>query len=131
MRQIISLDDHESLRKFLGSYYPMKVRRILKHRDWIGYVFIVEAARGKYVLKVYRPFHEQHALNTLGILKYLAAQGYPSTYDMQCVYDFIAIRHYDIQATITQCQGYSIENLVNQHAWLMRWRDLCAQKLKW
>ena len=45
--------------------------------------------------------------------------------DIRAVYAFIAIRHYDIQATITDCQGFSMQNLENQHRWLMDWRALC------
>lgn len=52
-----------------------------------------------------------------------------SDVDVKSVFDFIAIRHYDIQATITDCQGYSMENLEHQHGWLMRWRDLCARRI--
>lgn len=48
--------------------------------------------------------------------------------DVRAVYAFIAIRHYDIQATITDCQGYTLQNLENQHRWLMDWRELCARK---
>lgn len=51
-------------------------------------------------------------------------------HDIQSIYDFIAIRHFDIQATISECQGYSLHHLENQHSWLMRWRDLCEQRLK-
>ena len=50
--------------------------------------------------------------------------------DIKSVYDFIAIRHYDIQATITDCQGYTMENLLNQHRWLMTWQNICEQKME-
>lgn len=52
----------------------------------------------------------------------------PSAYDLRTVYDFIAIRHFDIQATIMACQGHDIAMLEDQHAWLMRWRNLCARR---
>ena len=57
---------------------------------------------------------------------YEAARGKALTeQDRRAVYAFIAIRHYDIQATITDCQGFSMQNLENQHRWLMDWRALC------
>lgn len=52
----------------------------------------------------------------------------PTEAEIRSVYDWIAIKHYDIQATIAQCQGTSASLLEQQHGWLMRWRGLCAQK---
>ncbi len=54
-----------------------------------------------------------------------------SSAEYAAIFDFIPVRHYEIIATITQCQG--TENLSRafldeQYEWLMRWRDLCEQK---
>lgn len=51
--------------------------------------------------------------------------------EFAAIFDFIPIRHYEIIATITQCQG--IEDLSRafldeQYDWLMRWGELCAHK---
>lgn len=315
MQRIISFDDCEGLASLLNATYPIRIAGIRKHRDWIGYVYHVDCSDGAYVLKIYRPFHAQFALNSIDVLRYLARQNYPaarivdtaagapyttistpggksiailfariegdepdpdadlpqiarqtgilhnlmdryegelarcakehyidrylailenigfpenklrdlknygdelwdrfdfsskgfchgdlhcgnmlktrdgqywlfdfdaacyshpsadiavmsddtdyfrfrqedfdktarrlerflsgyerargvatSERDIQAVYDFIAIRHYDIQATITDCQGFSMKNLENQHGWLMSWRDLCARRIKY
>lgn len=314
MQKIVSFEDYKNLTSILNVTYPIRVTAIRKHRDWIGYVYTIECSDRAYILKIYRPFHSQFALNSIGIIKYLTEQNYPVThiidtitgepytkidtpngdsiailykcirgeepepetdlqqiaeqtgvlhslmeqykgeiakrgkeyyidryitilksinfpenklsdleiygdelwerfnlsikgfchgdlhcgnmlkdddgqywffdfdaacyshptvdiaimsddtdyfrfqqedfdkttrkldrfllsyektrkitisdYDVKSVYDFIAIRHYDIQATITECQGYSISNLENQHRWLMSWRDWCEHRIK-
>jgi len=47
--------------------------------------------------------------------------------EIAAVYDFIPVRHYELIATITECQGLdslSVPFLDQQFAWLMQWRDL-------
>lgn len=314
MQRITSFEDDKNLVSVLNAVYPIDVTKIRKLRDWIGYVYHIDCVRGAYILKIYRSFHSEYALNSIGIIKYLTERKYPvahiidtiarepyiqigtpngnsiailykrisgeeptpetdlqeiaeqtgilhslmaqykgeiakrgreyyidryltilqnikfpesklsdlkayanelwnrfdlsikgfchgdlhcgnmlkddnglywlfdfdaaccshptidiaimsddtdyfsfqpedfdkttrkldrflssyektrsmtiGDYDRKSVYDFIAIRHYDIQATITSCQGYSINNLENQHRWLMNWRNLCERRLK-
>ncbi len=51
--------------------------------------------------------------------------------EIAAIFDFIPVRHYEIIATITQCQGLedlSRAFLDEQYDWLMRWRDLCERK---
>ncbi len=51
--------------------------------------------------------------------------------EISAIFDFIPVRHYEIIATITQCQGIqelSQAFLDEQYDWLMRWRDLCEHK---
>lgn len=51
--------------------------------------------------------------------------------EIAAIFDFIPVRHYEIIATITQCQGIaelSRAFLDEQYDWLMRWRDLCERK---
>ena len=51
--------------------------------------------------------------------------------EFAAIFDFIPVRHYEIIATITQCQGMeelSLAFLDEQYDWLMRWRDLCERK---
>jgi len=63
-------------------------------------------------------------------------QGYRQVREMSdaeiaAIFDFIPVRHYEIIATITQCQGIeklSRAFLDEQYDWLMRWRDLCQYK---
>jgi Ser/Thr protein kinase RdoA (MazF antagonist) len=51
--------------------------------------------------------------------------------EIAAIFDFIPVRHYEIIATITRCQGIeelSRAFLDEQYDWLMRWRDLCERK---
>jgi hypothetical protein len=44
---------------------------------------------------------------------------------------FVAIRHYELIATIASCQGHqelSVSFLDQQFNWLMQWQKLCEQK---
>ena len=53
--------------------------------------------------------------------------------EIAAIFEFIPIRHYEIIATITQCQGIqdlSRAFLDEQYDWLMRWRDLCERKVQ-
>jgi Ser/Thr protein kinase RdoA (MazF antagonist) len=62
-------------------------------------------------------------------------QGYTKYYgvtekEIRAVYDYIAIRHYDIQATIIECLGLNcVDNnfLTNQYKWLMNWEEECTK----
>jgi Ser/Thr protein kinase RdoA (MazF antagonist) len=50
--------------------------------------------------------------------------------EIAAIFDFIPVRHYEIIATITQCQGIeelSRAFLDEQYDWLMRWRELCER----
>ncbi len=54
-----------------------------------------------------------------------------SSAEIAAIFDFIPIRHYEIIATITQCQGLeelSRAFLDEQYDWLMRWRDRCKRE---
>lgn len=45
----------------------------------------------------------------------------------KAVFDFIALRHFDIQATIIECQGLDCvdENFLNeQYLWLEKWIEI-------
>lgn len=61
-------------------------------------------------------------------------KGYSSYYnlsedDRRAIFDFIAIRHYDIQATIIECRGLDCVDhafLDDQYNWLMKWNTACS-----
>jgi Ser/Thr protein kinase RdoA (MazF antagonist) len=63
-------------------------------------------------------------------------QGYRQEREMSdaeiaAIFDFIPVRHYEIIATIVQCQGLeelSYAFLDEQYDWLMRWKELCEGK---
>jgi len=60
-------------------------------------------------------------------------KGYNRYYSMsdeeiRAVFDFIAIRHFDIQATIIESQGLNCVNqdfIKEQYQWLMKWDTVC------
>ena len=48
------------------------------------------------------------------------------------IFDFVAVRHYQILARIIKCQGLdciSMETCNEQHDWLMRWNNLCQKRI--
>jgi Ser/Thr protein kinase RdoA (MazF antagonist) len=54
-----------------------------------------------------------------------------SDLELSCIPDFIAIRHYELIATITECQGLdslSVSFLDEQYDWLMRWCEVCERR---
>jgi len=64
-------------------------------------------------------------------------KGYDKYYSMSdieitAVFDFIAIRHFDIQATIIESQGLNCVNkdfIKEQYQWLMKWNTVCTNNL--
>ena len=51
--------------------------------------------------------------------------------EIAAMFDFIAIRHYELIATITRCHGLdrlSRAFLDEQYEWLMNWKNLCERK---
>ena len=51
-----------------------------------------------------------------------------NTDEFSAIFDFIAVRHYQIVSRIIRCQGpqsMSKETFEEQHDWLMKWRDQC------
>lgn len=51
--------------------------------------------------------------------------------EITSIFDFIPIRHFEIIATITRCQGkeeLSTAFLDQQYDWLMGWQDLCRRR---
>jgi Ser/Thr protein kinase RdoA (MazF antagonist) len=51
--------------------------------------------------------------------------------EIDAIFDFIPIRHYELIATITECQSLtslSSAFLDEQYDWLLRWRELCERK---
>jgi len=60
-------------------------------------------------------------------------QGYSRKRDLtdletSCIFDFIAVRHYELISTIVECQGLKCINksfLDEQYSWLINWRSIC------
>lgn len=54
-----------------------------------------------------------------------------SAAEINAIYDFVAIRHYQIIARIVRCQGFqSIDqkDMDKQYEWLLHWKNLCEMK---
>jgi len=52
--------------------------------------------------------------------------------EIKSIFDFIAIRHFDIQATIIESLGLDCVNtnfIKNQYDWLMKWEKVCRNNL--
>jgi hypothetical protein len=50
--------------------------------------------------------------------------------EISALYDFIAIRHYEIIATIVETRGETLDTafMDEQYGWLMDWKNLCDKK---
>jgi Ser/Thr protein kinase RdoA (MazF antagonist) len=56
-----------------------------------------------------------------------------SNEEIHAIYDFIAIRHYQLQAQIIDLYGLSCIDkafIDNQYKWLMKWHELCERSFK-
>lgn len=73
-----SRDNLAEIQAILNRHYPFSLHRVEKHRDWIGAVYFVQGESGQFVWKLYRPFHRENALNTVGILRFLEQEDYPA-----------------------------------------------------
>jgi Ser/Thr protein kinase RdoA (MazF antagonist) len=62
----------------INSEYHVNIEHVEPHREMIGKVYILHNSYNKYVLKVFRNFKTQDALQTVQILDYLNANSYPS-----------------------------------------------------
>jgi len=54
-----------------------------------------------------------------------------SDLEITSIFDFVAVRHYELIATITDCQGLNtLSNsfLDQQYEWLMKWKTICNSK---
>jgi Ser/Thr protein kinase RdoA (MazF antagonist) len=66
--------------------------------------------------RFYQGYSRERAMNSL---------------EIAAIFDFIPIRHYELIATITKCQGLqdlSKALLDEQYEWLMNWQNLCDRK---
>lgn len=146
------------LLKLINENYPIGIDQLAFHRDLIGYVYFASGSSGKFVLKLYRNFDTDNALRSIKIINYLENHQYPvvsilptskimsmferfyqgyrvereiSAGEIQAMFDFIAIWHYELTATITRCQGLdrlSRAFLDEQYEWLMNWKIMCERK---
>ncbi len=69
--------DCDDLLRILNYYYKLNFNEISLHRDMIGYVYFVKSSTKKYVLKLYRHFNTEQALQSIEIIQYLKQNNYP------------------------------------------------------
>lgn len=62
----------------IKSAYDIHVQHIELHRDMIGKVYVLQDRHNRYVFKLYRSFKTGDAMQTVDILEYLQAKGYPA-----------------------------------------------------
>ncbi len=77
MNTVESYLDLDGLTHVLNQHYDLRITHIHLHREMIGHVYIAASDTRKYVLKLYRPFHSEQALQSVQIIKFLAAHDYP------------------------------------------------------
>jgi len=70
--------DYDNLTSKINSTYHIDVQHIELHREMIGKVYFVEGKAKRYILKIYRSFKTDDALQTVRILDYLNANSYPA-----------------------------------------------------
>ncbi|WP_438496895.1 phosphotransferase enzyme family protein [Paenibacillus sp. IHBB 3054] len=83
----------------------------------------------------FNQFHELMYDHTLALYERFYS-GYSkvrtlSSSEFHAIFDFIAVRHFQIVSRIVRCQGLQsicIEFCEEQHDWLMRWREQCMEK---
>lgn len=68
----------EILIEEIKRFYNLNIEHIELHRDLIGKVYFVQTPDNKYVLKIYRSFKSEDALQSVRILDYLKAHSYPA-----------------------------------------------------
>ena len=136
MNILKSYIDYESLIAILNSVYKLNINEIFLHRDMIGHVYIAKSSSKKYALKVYRPFNQEQALQSVEIIQYLRSKEYPvvsivsavlgdlsfsvATPDGQCIailFDYIEGTEPNSRAEITEIgeQIGSLHNLMNNY----------------
>ena len=77
LAMIHSHTDYDNLLKIINRSYRVSVNQMSLYRDMIGRVYFSQGVEERYVLKIYRPFHTDNALNSIRVLDYLGANDYP------------------------------------------------------
>lgn len=78
MHRLDSLSDSARLVKIINDAYNLGCTGIHLHREMIGYVYFADTGKERYVLKIYRPFNTQQALQSIEIIHYLRKHDYPA-----------------------------------------------------
>ena len=69
--------DYGALLNIINARYAIGARDVVLHRDMIGYVYLVQTSARPYVLKLYRPFNSDQAIQTVELVAYLKRSAYP------------------------------------------------------
>lgn len=70
--------EYNNLLEVINRLYNLKINHVELYRDFIGRVFFLQSGNKRYVLKIYRNFKTEDALQTIRILDYLKANSYPA-----------------------------------------------------
>ena len=90
--------DFDNLINKLNRTYHLNIKHIELHREMIGKVYILHSSNNKYVLKTFRNFKTDDALQTVQILDYLNANSFPSV-------SIIRTEHNDSHIILSQQDG--------------------------
>lgn len=77
MNKLNSYYDCNDLIKKLNKFYKLNFEEIYLHRDMIGRVYFVKNSMKKYVLKIYRQFNTEQALQSIDVIQFLRKNDYP------------------------------------------------------
>lgn len=77
LNKLNSYSDCDNLIKILNNFYKLNFQEIYLHREVVGYVYVIKNSLKKYVLKLYRDFNTEEALQSIDVIQYLKKNNYP------------------------------------------------------
>jgi Ser/Thr protein kinase RdoA (MazF antagonist) len=72
-----SIPSLDGVKEFVEKYYEIKVSTISLFRDMIGSVYRISTLQKQYILKLYRSFDEQVAIQASRVNRFLDTNGFP------------------------------------------------------
>jgi len=72
-----SYSDSDNILKILNSCYKLNFQEIYLHREVVGFVYFLKSSSKKYVLKLYRHFNSEQAIQSIEVIQYLKKNNYP------------------------------------------------------
>ena len=106
LNRLYSYSDYNNLLKILNGFYNIDLSEIHLHREIIGYVYFTKNSKKTYVLKLYRNFNTEEALQSIEIIQYLKHNNYPVVSIVQSEIGSLYIR---LNVPQGQCIGILFE----------------------
>ncbi|MHB0885804.1 MAG: phosphotransferase enzyme family protein [Bacillota bacterium] len=106
MNTLSSYSDYDGLIKILNSFYSVNIEEIHLHREMIGHVYFARNRQKRFVLKLYRSFNTEQALQSVVIIEYLRKNDYPV---VAIVPTEAGTPHIELTALEGQCIGVLFE----------------------